>query len=108
MARRFGGRPCEVERTGTYTYCMASYGTRRGARARNRERWRMLRRALAWIGLAAALALAGPAGAQGGYFSAPFSETTHTPAFGQAPVFVPHSNPQLVVFGKDYKTGEKN
>ena len=52
----------------------------------------MLHRALAGVGLAAAIALAGPAGAQGsGYFSAPFSETTHTPTFGQAPVFVPHS-----------------
>ena len=69
----------------------------------------MLRRALAGIGMAAAIALAGPAAAQAaGYFSAPFSETTHTPTFGQAPVFVPHTDPQLVVFGKDFKTGEKN
>jgi hypothetical protein len=70
----------------------------------------MLRRALAGVGLAAAIALAGAAGAQAsrGYFSAPFSETTHTPAFGQAPVFVPNTNPQLVVFGQDYKTGDKN
>jgi WD40-like Beta Propeller Repeat len=68
----------------------------------------MLRRALAGVGLAAAIALIGATGAQGAYFTAPFSETTHTPAFGQAPVFVPHTNPQLVVFGQDYKTGDKN
>ena len=42
------------------------------------------------------------------YWAAPFSETTHTPTFGQAPVFVPHTDPQLVVYGKDFKTGDKN
>jgi WD40 repeat protein len=70
----------------------------------------MMRRGLAGVALAAAVALAGPAGASAarGYFSAPFTETTHTPAFGQAPVFVPNTNPQLVVFGQDYKTGDKN
>src|ERR1700704_2886707 len=70
----------------------------------------MRRRSFAGVALAATvLALAGPSGAQArGYFTAPFSETTHTPAFGQAPVFVPHTDPQLVVFGKDYKSGEKN
>ncbi len=69
----------------------------------------MMRKLFAAIGLAAWLALAGPAMAAGGdYFTAPFSETTHTPAFGQAPVFVPHTKPQLVVFGQDYKTGQKN
>jgi WD40-like Beta Propeller Repeat len=70
----------------------------------------MLRRALAGVGLVAAIALAGPAAAQAAnkYFTQPFSETTHTPAFGQAPVFVPNTNPQLVVFGKDFKTGDKN
>jgi hypothetical protein len=70
----------------------------------------MRRRSFAGVALAATmLALAGPAGAQArGYFTAPFSETTHTPAFGQAPVFVPHTDPQLVVFGKDYKSGDKN
>jgi hypothetical protein len=69
----------------------------------------MLRRALVVVGLTAGLAMLGPAGAQAfNYFSAPFSETTHAPAFGQAPVFVPNTDPQLVVFGKDFKTGEKN
>jgi hypothetical protein len=57
-----------------------------------------------------AMALASPGAAQAllPYFTAPFSETTHTPAFGQAPVFVPHTDPQLVVFGKDFKEGQKN
>jgi hypothetical protein len=69
----------------------------------------MLRRALMVISLLGAIALTGPAGASAlNYLSAPFAETTHTPAFGQAPVFVPNTNPQLVVFGKDLKTGEKN
>jgi WD40-like Beta Propeller Repeat len=70
----------------------------------------MVRRALAVVGVAAAIALAGPAVAQAAnpYFTLPFSETTHTPTFGQAPVFVPHTDPQLVVFGKDYQTGDKN
>jgi hypothetical protein len=70
----------------------------------------MVRRVLAGAGLAAAIALVSPAGALAArnYFTAPFTETTHTPTFGQAPVFVPHTNPQLVVFGEDFKTGEKN
>jgi hypothetical protein len=69
----------------------------------------MLRRVLAAAGLATAIALAGPASVQAsGYFSSRFSETSHTPAFGQAPVFIPHTDPQLVVFGKDSKTGDKN
>jgi hypothetical protein len=70
----------------------------------------MWRRALAGVAILVASGLAGPAGAQAShsYFSAPFSETMHTPAFGQAPVFVPNTNPQLVVFGQDYKTGDKN
>lgn len=69
----------------------------------------MLRRTLVAMGLTVVLAMLGPAAAQAlNYFSAPFSETTHTPAFGQAPVFVPNTDPQLVVFGKDFKTGEKN
>jgi hypothetical protein len=59
---------------------------------------------VALIALAGVIGIAGPASAQaaGGYFTAPFSETTHTPTFGQAPVFVPHTDPQLVVFGHDY------
>jgi WD40-like Beta Propeller Repeat len=70
----------------------------------------MLFRALAGIGATLAIALAGPAGASAlrSYWSAPFGETTHAPAFGQAPVFVPHTDPQLVVYGKDFKTGDKN
>src|SRR5437764_11505424 len=70
----------------------------------------MLRKALVGVLLAVAIALAAPATgfALRSYWAAPFSETTHTPTFGQAPVFVPHTAPQLVVFGKDYKTGEKN
>jgi hypothetical protein len=68
----------------------------------------MLRRAFAGAVLASALVLVGATGAQASYFTAPFSESTHTPAFGQAPVFVPHTNPQLVVFGKDFKEGAKN
>src|SRR5947209_20617722 len=70
----------------------------------------MGRGSFAGVALVTAIALAGPAGAQasGGYFAAPFSRTTHTPAFGQAPVFVPHTRPQLVVFGKDFKEGAKN
>jgi hypothetical protein len=70
----------------------------------------MLFRALAAVAAAFAIALAGPAGASAlrSYWSAPFSESTHTPAFGQAPVFVPHTDPQLVVYGKDFKTGVKN
>src|SRR5438309_1219323 len=68
----------------------------------------MFRMTLAGAVLTAAIALAGAQAAQAGYFTAPFTETTHTPTFGQAPVFVPHTDPQLVVFGKDYKTGEKN
>jgi hypothetical protein len=69
----------------------------------------MFRRALLGVGLAVAIALAGAAGAQArNYLRAPFSEATHAPAFGQAPVFVPNTNPQLVVFGQDYKTGSKN
>jgi hypothetical protein len=60
------------------------------------------------FGLAIVIALCAPAAASANYFTAPFSETTHAPAFGQAPVFVPHTRPQLVVFGKDFKTGEKN
>src|SRR5438067_13131326 len=70
----------------------------------------MLFRALAGIGAVLAIALAGPAGASAlrSYWSAPFGESTHTPAFGQAPVFVPHTDPQLVVYGKDFKTGDKN
>src|SRR5437868_7154471 len=69
----------------------------------------MLRRGLAGIALAAAIALGASAAAQArAYISAPFSESTHSPTFGQAPVFVPGTNPQLVVFGKDYKTGDKN
>lgn len=69
---------------------------------------------VAGTGLAALVALFGvllgaqAAQARHNYFSAPFSESTHTPAFGQAPVFVPGTNPQLVVFGKDFRTGEKN
>jgi hypothetical protein len=70
----------------------------------------MLFRVLAGIGAALVIALAGPAGASAlrSYWSAPFGETAHTPAFGQAPVFVPHAAPQLVVYGKDFKTGDKN
>jgi hypothetical protein len=70
----------------------------------------MLGKAYAGALIAVAIALAGPAAAPAAtnYFTAPFSETTHTPGFGQAPVFVPHTNPQLVAFGKDFKTGEKN
>jgi hypothetical protein len=62
------------------------------------------------IGLAALLVvLAAPvAQAAHNYFTAPFSENAHAPAFGQAPVFVPHTDPQLVVFGKDFRAGEKN
>ena len=70
----------------------------------------MLFRAFAAMGAALAIALASPASgfALRSYWAAPFSETTHTPAFGQAPVFVPHTDPQLVVYGKDFKTGDKN
>ncbi len=70
----------------------------------------MIGRAFAGAVVAVAMALIGPAGARAAisYFTAPFSESRHTPTFGQAPVFVPHTNPQLVVFGNDYKTGEKN
>jgi hypothetical protein len=72
----------------------------------------MSRRAVAGVGLAAAaaIALSGPPTAQAShrYLTAPFSETTHAPAFGQAPVFVPHTSPQLVAFGKDFRTGDKN
>jgi hypothetical protein len=69
----------------------------------------MARRFLAGFGLSLVVAFAAPAaGEAANYFTAPFSEATHTPAFGQAPVFVPHTDPQLVVFGKDFKTGDKN
>src|SRR5438270_11490476 len=68
----------------------------------------MLGKPFAGVALLVALALCAPAVAEGNYFTAPFHEATHTPAFGQAPVFVPHTDPQLVVFGKDFKTGEKN
>ena len=68
----------------------------------------MLRRVVAGIALFAWLSVCAGSASASGYFSAPFTETTHTPAFGQAPVFVPGTNPQLVVFGNDYKTGDKN
>jgi hypothetical protein len=69
-----------------------------------------VRRTVAGVCLAALVALfAAPATqAAHNYFTAPFSESTHAPAFGQAPVFVPHTDPALVVFGKDFRTGEKN
>src|SRR5438874_1529371 len=71
----------------------------------------MSRKAVVGVGVATAMAIAlcGPAGALAAeYFTAPFSETTHTPKFGQAPVFVPHTRPALVAFGKDFKEGAKN
>jgi hypothetical protein len=69
----------------------------------------MKRRALLGVWLTGAvIALAAPAAANASYFTAPFSESVHSPTFGQAPVFVPHTDPQLVVFGKDFKTGDKN
>jgi WD40-like Beta Propeller Repeat len=69
----------------------------------------MLRRTAIGAALAVAIALAAPASSPAlNYFKASFQESTHTPAFGQAPVFVPHTDPQLVVFGKDFKEGEKN
>jgi Tol biopolymer transport system component len=70
----------------------------------------MARRFLVGVWMAVALVLAAAPAAQAlkSYWAAPFAEASHTPAFGQAPVFVPHTDPQLVVFGKDYKTGDKN
>src|SRR5260370_42713341 len=68
----------------------------------------MLRRSTAAACRAIAIARAAAVAAQAHYFDAPCAETPHVPAFGQAPVFVPHTSPQLVVFGKDYRAGDKN
>jgi Tol biopolymer transport system component len=53
-----------------------------------------------------AAATAAPAIAAGDYSTAPFTETTNSYAFGQAPVFMPDG--KTVLFGKDFKTGDNN
>lgn len=66
----------------------------------------MVRRALVGVAVAIATGVAAPvAPASAGYFDAPFSLTTHSASFGQAPVFMPGGR---VAFGQDYKQGDKN
>src|SRR4051794_23514701 len=52
-----------------------------------------------------AVALCSPVSAQASspYTSAPYSVTTNSYAYGQAPVFLPDSH---VLFGKDFKQGD--
>jgi len=58
------------------------------------------------VGIVVALGHPGPARAAAtDYASAPFDITTHSYAFGQAPVFMPDGR---VVFGKDFRTGAGN
>lgn len=69
-----------------------------------------MRAGLAGVGVAIAsvtLALSTSAAAVAAdYSSAPFQVTNHSYAFGQAPVFMP--NGKQVLFGKDFRTGDKN
>jgi hypothetical protein len=72
-----------------------------------------VRRTAAGLGLVAALWLVAPAVAVAShkhaavdYSTAPFTETTNSYAYGQAPVFLPDG--KTVLFGKDFQTGEKN
>jgi Tol biopolymer transport system component len=65
-----------------------------------------MRKALAVAGLSIGLGLAGAASASAAWdYTQPFSLKTHTPAFGQAPVFLPDGR---VLFGQDFKQGQKN
>ena len=66
----------------------------------------MRNRSFSWLTAclaAAAIAATLPAVATAGsYSTAPFTMTTHSYAFGQAPTFMPDGR---VVFGKDFKQG---
>jgi hypothetical protein len=67
----------------------------------------MMRRALAGFGVAVAVGLAATPVAFGrvNYATGGFTVKTNPVAFGQAPVFLPNGQ---VLFGQDYKQGEKN
>jgi len=56
--------------------------------------------------VAVVMVFAVPAMGAGDYATAPFEVQDHPYTFGQAPVFLP--NGQQVLFGKDFRQGDKN
>ncbi len=65
-----------------------------------------MRRALAAVAVAIGFGLVSPAAMGVAWnYTKPFAVNTHTPSFGQAPVFLPDG---LVAFGQDFKKGQKN
>jgi hypothetical protein len=105
-----------LDSTSTYAYHIVASretGPWRRAPARRKAAGGSVRRTAAGLGLVAALWLVAPAVAVAShkhaavdYSTAPFTETTNSYAYGQAPVFLPDG--KTVLFGKDFQTGEKN